>query len=160
MAWTSTNVTMLIPMRTGTSCSGRCRTKAKRCMTRVRLRSHGAGEGALARQADAEDGALGGLALDPDATTMVIDDHAADGKPETGALRLGRQRIANLAEGLEDGLVMLGRDPRAVVGDGERDIFGVAGDREGDASLGSRTEFHGVRQQVDGDLHEAVAIGQ
>src|SRR5215467_8283710 len=122
MAWTSAKVTMLMPIRTGTSWSGRCRTKAKRCMAVLRLRSHGPGERVLARQAHAEGGAPAGLAFDPDAAAMVIDDHAADGKPEAGALRLGGQGVTDLPEGLEDGLVMLARDPRPVVGDGKRHV--------------------------------------
>src|SRR5512140_308831 len=74
-------------------------------------RRHGGGH----RQREIETRALAGAALGPDPAAEALDDMAADMQAETGALRLGGQSIAALAEFVENRRLVLGTDAGPVV---------------------------------------------
>src|SRR5881628_3402554 len=67
------------------------------------------------RQGEREAGALAGAARHPHAAAKVLDDPAADIQPQPAALRLAGERIARLAEFLEDELLVGGADAYAVI---------------------------------------------
>src|SRR6185295_20348348 len=67
------------------------------------------------RQRKGEAGALARPAAHPQASAGVLDDAPADVEAEAAALRLAGERVARLAELLEDQLVVLGLHARAVV---------------------------------------------
>src|SRR6185436_10172983 len=91
--------------------------------------------------------ALTGLALDPDLAAVQLDELAGQGQAQAGALVLARVVRSDLAELLEDGLVVLGRDADAGVGD--RDLGRAVGHRGPDLDAAPFwRELHRVRQQV------------
>src|SRR5258708_7016685 len=67
------------------------------------------------RQREGEAGALAQAALDPHAAAEMLDDLAADVQPEAAAVRLGGERVAHLAELVEDHALVGGIDAPAVV---------------------------------------------
>ncbi len=89
----------------------------------------------------------------------MLDDLATDRQPEPRAVRLVGERVGDLAELLEHGRLLRGLEAGAVVG--HVDAHGLARHRgvHADTAVRAVAELHGVRQQVDDDLHEAVAIG-
>ncbi len=89
----------------------------------------------------------------------MLDDHARDRKAEAASLRLRGERIAHLAEALENRLAILRRDPRPVVGDGEADAVRVGFDGEPHQPGVPRRELDGIGQQIDDDLEQPVAVG-
>ena len=65
---------------------------------------------------------LPGLAFDPDASAVMLDDLPANRQPEAGAFRLVGQRVAHLLEALEHLRLIGGRDAHAGVDDADDDI--------------------------------------
>ena len=81
--------------------------------------------------------ALAGRALQPQAAPVVLDDVTTDRQTEAGATRRVGQRVAGLAERLEDPGLILGRDAHAGVDDADEHgvVVGLRtdGDRPGSA---------------------------
>src|SRR5256885_2617716 len=69
----------------------------------------------LMRQRKGKTGALPKLTLHPHASAEVLDDLAADVQAESAAMGFGGQRIADLAELVEDHPLVGASDARAVV---------------------------------------------
>src|SRR4030095_9120805 len=97
------------------------------------------------------------LARDPDAAAVELDELAGESQPEPGALRLLVRR-PDLAELLEDLLLILGRDPDAGVAD--RDLYPLipgAGGVFDPPAL--RRELDRVRQEIQRHLTDLALIG-
>ena len=113
------------------------------------------------RQREGEDRAAPRLALDPQPAAEVVDDLAADREPQAGARGLLGERVAHLAELLEDHALVLAADAHAVVAARRR-----ARRRRPratphlDPARALRAELHRVGQQVQHHLHHAVAVGE
>src|SRR5262245_18788273 len=109
------------------------------------------------RDGEREEGALADLALDPDRPAVQLDELPAQGEPQPGALAPGRAG-RHLAELLEHGVLILGRDTDARVGD--RDLE-TAVRRDGPdldpAAL--RRELDRVGQEIEHDLLDLALVG-
>src|SRR5689334_12286864 len=94
-------------------------------------------------QQDPEGGPGADLALHRDAAAMTIDDAVNDRQAEARTLAdvLGRE------ERIEDLRDHVGRDPGAVVGDGDLDLLALAvrGDADGAAAVAHAERLRGVR---------------
>ena len=78
----------------------------------------------MQRQAHRERAAAAQLALQTHVAAQQLGQLADDRQPQAGAGVLARQRVAGLAELLEDQLLLLRRDADAGVGDGQRSQSG------------------------------------
>ena len=87
-----------------------------------------------------------------------MDDLAADRQPQAGALRLLRQRVADLAEFLEDHALVVSTDADAVVRDLHAQAFRQQGAGHFDAAAAVAAELGRVGQQVQHHLHQAIAV--
>src|SRR4030095_17152341 len=86
------------------------------------------------------------LARDPDAAAVELDELAVESQPEPGALRLLVRR-PDLAELLEDLLLILGRDPDAGVAD--RDLHPlIPGDGRDFDPAALRREVDRAREEL------------
>src|SRR2546428_620832 len=97
------------------------------------------------------------FALHPQAAAVELDELSCQGETETGALAFARG-VADLAELLEDRVLVLWRDADPGVGDRHLD-GAVRGQRThvDPAALGR--EFHGVGQQIQEHLLELALVG-
>src|SRR5207302_1180804 len=97
----------------------------------------------LMRQREGEAGAAAKLALHPHAPAEVLDDLPADVQPEAAAVRLGGQRVADLAELVED-QALIGRiDARPVVAYLDAQCAGLGLERDADAAAAGLAELGG-----------------
>src|SRR5258708_23481916 len=110
-------------------------------------------------QREGEAGALAEAALDPHAAAEMLDDLAADVQPEAAAVRLGGERVAHLAELVEDHALVGGIDARAVVAHLDAQRAGLLPERHANAAASGLAELRRVRQQVQHHLDDAVDIG-
>ena len=97
-----------------------------------------------------------GLALHPDDAPVVLDDLAADGQAQAGALRFVGQGVARLAEAFED-LVLVGlgyADARILHLYNELVLFLVGFD--GNRAFGRK--LHRIGEQIDHHLDELVFV--
>src|SRR6185295_12256084 len=101
--------------------------------------------------------ALARRALEPEPAAVQLDELARDGKPEPRALG-SRRAGANLAEFLEHGFLVLRRDADAGVAHRYLDAIVVVRGRDADRSA-LRSEFQGVRQEVEEDLLDLALVG-
>src|SRR5689334_4927335 len=85
------------------------------------------------RQGEGEAGALAAAAVDPHAAAEMLDDLAADMQAEAAAVRLGGERVARLAELVEDQLLVGRIDARAVVAHLDAQRAAVVAQRHADA---------------------------
>src|ERR1019366_8137181 len=109
------------------------------------------------RQREREGAALAQVTLEREIPAEQTREVARDREPEPGAAEAPVRGAVGLAEGLEDRLVLLRRDPDPGVAHGELDAVADAANRERDlAGLG---ELEGVREQVLQDLLEPLPIG-
>src|SRR3954447_16244413 len=76
-------------------------------------------EGSGERQLERELRAPAGLGVDPDPALHALDELAGDVEAETGAADALRHVRVEPVELVEDPVVLLGRDPEALVGDAE-----------------------------------------
>src|SRR5207249_11402196 len=97
------------------------------------------------------------LALDLDRAAVQLDDVVDDREPETQAAVRARVRAVGLPEGLEDVRQELGRDPLALVADGDDRLPVAAGEPQDDAAAPGG-ELDRVREEVPHDLLEAGGI--
>ena len=123
----------------------------------ARLRLRRGGRGRL-RDREAEGAALARGARQPQTATVQLDDAAAQGQPETGALAR-RGRAFALLEGVEDAVLVGRLDADARVGHGDVDLVALAPRTYGDAASVGR-ELHGVAQQVEHHLLEPQLVGR
>src|SRR5262249_1757482 len=94
-------------------------------------------------QREGERGPLADVALDPDPPALQLDELLGQGQAEPRPLLLPGVVPADLAELLEDGRLVPGRDPDARVADGNRDdALGRRGGEADPAAL--RGELHGI----------------
>src|SRR5216683_2224242 len=117
-------------------------------------------EPARERQSEREAGALAGAACHPHPPAEVLDDPAADVQPQPAALRLAGERVARLAEFLEDKLLVGGADADAVVGHLHAQEAALLRERYRDRSRRALAEFSGVGQEIEHHLHQSVAVGE
>jgi hypothetical protein len=95
----------------------------------------------------------------PQAPAEALHDLAADREPEPGARRLLRERVAHLAELLEDHrLVLAARRPRRCPRTSMRTPRPPPTSRTSTRRLPG-AELHRVGEQVEHHLHHAVAVG-
>src|SRR5258706_15482904 len=92
------------------------------------------------RKSEQEAGALARAALDPHAAAEVLDDLAADVQPEPAAVRLAGQRIADLAELVEDDELVRRVDAVAVVAHADRQAAVARLERDLDPAAARRAE--------------------
>src|SRR5262249_14672944 len=98
-------------------------------------------------QCEGERGTLAYLAFNPDPPPMQLHELLRQRQAEPGALLLAGVVPPDLAKLLEDGRLILERDPDPCVADGDRDD--AVGSRRGKADPAAlRRELHGVRQEV------------
>src|SRR5713226_1446693 len=108
-------------------------------------------EALFARQREPEGRPLPYLARDPDLATMHLHELLGQREPEARALNLPALVAAHLPELLEDGLLVLWRDPDAGVGDRDFDRpVGEPGLHPDPPPF--RRELHSVGQEVQQDL--------
>src|SRR5258708_2737779 len=117
-------------------------------------------EPARERQGEREAGALAGAARHPHAAAEVFDDPAADMQPQPAALRLAGERIARLAEFLEDKLLVGGADAYAVISHFHAKETALLRERYSDYSRRTLAEFGGIGEEIEHHLHQAVAVGE
>src|SRR5437016_860371 len=108
-------------------------------------------------QPEAERRALARFALDPDASTVQLDEFLGERKPEARTLVLARGLGADLAELLEDGLLVFAGDPDARVHYGDLDR--AVGERglELNPPPGGR-ELHSVGEEVEQHLLDLALV--
>jgi len=104
-----------------------------------------------ARQCDVEHRTLPDGALDPQTAAVQLDELARKGQAESRALLLVGVVATNLAEFLEDGLVIFGRDSNSGVVHRDDHVAVFASRANVDPSAVGR-EFHGVGEQIEQDL--------
>ena len=96
--------------------------------------------------------------VDGEVAAVQLHESARQRQAEAGAL-LSSGRVGRLGELLEDAVLVGEGDARPCVGHRhEADPGGGEGAREGHAPAGRR-ELHGVRQQVEHDLHDLSLVG-
>src|SRR3989442_10022720 len=110
-------------------------------------------------QREGKAGAFAEPAFDPHAAAEMLDDLAADVEPQAAAVRLGGERVAPLAEFVEDHALVGGIDPRAVVAHFDAQGTRLLLERDADAAAPGLTELRRVRQQIEHHLDDAVDIG-
>src|SRR5688572_22385617 len=66
-------------------------------------------------ETETETRAMAGRAFHPNLSPVMLDDVAADRQAQPGAVRLLGERVAGLAELVEDDVLVLGQHARAVV---------------------------------------------
>src|SRR3989442_7013446 len=103
-------------------------------------------------QREGEAGALADAALDPHAAAEMLDDLAADVQAEAAAVRLGGERVAHLAEFVEDHALVGRIDPRAVVAHLDAKRARLLFERDADAAAAGLAELRRVRQHVENHL--------
>src|SRR5262249_11954294 len=106
---------------------------------------------------EAEPAALAQCALDPDASTLQLDQAPGEGQAEASARVAASRRALELLERLEDALLVLRRDARARVRDHDLDGSLQAMGRDVDPSA-LRSELHGVGEQVVQHLLEFALV--
>src|SRR5712691_6604107 len=111
-------------------------------------------------QGEREAGALAGAARHPHAAAEVFDDPAADMQPQPAALRLAGERIARLAEFLEDKLLVGGADAYAVISHFHAKETALLRERYGDHSRRTLAELGRVGEEIEHHLHQAIAVGE
>src|SRR5215471_621253 len=122
----------------------------------TRMRSPAMVAPSVGRQCEDETAALPGLALDPDAAAVELDQPFREREPEPGAVAL-LEADFRLLELLEDPLVVLGRDSRPGIRHGHEHL--AVHPRRGDADVPARRrELHRVREQVEDDLAQAALV--
>src|SRR5262249_38717706 len=105
----------------------------------------------LKGQREAERGPLTHLALHPDPSPVQLHELLGECQPKPRALLLPSIISADLAELLEDGRLVLGRDPDPGVADGDGDaVLGRCGGEADPATF--RRELHRVGEEVQQDL--------
>ena len=112
----------------------------------------------LRRQRDLERRALPRLALDADRPAHQLDDALRDREPEPGAAVAPSRGGVDLAEGREQPVHPILRDPDAGIADGELDAPGALPGRLGvdvHDDLALLGELDRVREQVEQDLSQA-----
>src|SRR3546814_254881 len=110
------------------------------------------------RKGEAEPASLAQFACHADCAPVVLDDLLADGKPQSRAFGLVGERVAHLPELLKDHCMLLWRDADPGVRD--RELDKARADEPCFAAYRTaRSEFHGIRYQVDQHLHDLAAIG-
>src|SRR6476469_5998575 len=95
-------------------------------------------------------------AAHPQPAAGVLDDAAADVQAKPAALRLAGERVSRLAELLEDQLLVLQADSRAIVADVEPQESALLGERNLHPAAARLDEFNRVREQVHHDLNDPV----
>src|SRR6266511_2884415 len=110
------------------------------------------------RDHERERRSLPGLALDPEPAAEVLDDLTADREPQPRSPRLRGQRVTDLAKLLEDDRLVIRRDPRPIVAHVDADRAGQRAERDGDPPPGVGAKLRRVGEEVDHDLHEAIAV--
>src|SRR5204863_5247910 len=116
-----------------------------------RARRRRPGRGLSLFQAYRERGAFLELGFHLDNAVVLLDNLLHHREPETGAAGLGGEVE------VEDLLAVLGRDPGAVVGDGEADVLAVLGGADPDLAAG-RQDLLRVDEQVEDRLADEVGI--
>ena len=112
-------------------------------------------------EGEPEAAAAAGLAVDADFSAHALDEAFADGEAEAAAAVGAGVGIVDLAEGLEDFLLLVLGDADAGIRDLEAEPDVVAGHFDGlDAAddLAAVGEFDGVCEEIDEDLAGAVGI--
>src|SRR5262249_52047843 len=108
------------------------------------------------RESECERRTLLGLRLNPNSTTVHLNDALRYGEPETGAALLARDGIVGLPKLLKQlGLISIGNTWTCVTyGDVERAIicFSIDGDFSG---IG---ELNRIAHKIDQDLRQAAAV--
>src|SRR5690606_22827085 len=92
---------------------------------------------------------------------------AADGEAEAGAARRTGVAVVSLLELVENALLVLGADARAIVDDAEADaLVALGGGAEALSAQGDARrliivagELHGVAEQVEEDLLQLLEVG-
>src|SRR5437660_932467 len=107
-------------------------------------------------QREGEAGAFADAALDPHAAAEMLDDLAADVQAEAAAVRLGGQRVPDLAELVEDHALVGGIDPRAVVAHLDAKRARLLLERDADAAAARLAELGRVRKKIEHHLDDAV----
>ena len=126
---------------------------------RLRWRGICGGPGKLHGQGQREDAALARGARDDQVAAQQPREIAGDGEAQAGAAVLAVGPAVGLAEGLEDHVLLFGRDADALIGDAEADrALHRAGHRP-QHHLALVGELERVRQQVLQDLANAAAVG-
>lgn len=112
-------------------------------------------------QADAEIelAALAGRAFDGNLAAHQVEETLGDGQAQAGAAIAAGGGAISLAEGIEDVLLLLGRDADAFVADAEFEVV-FAGDQNAQTNAAGFGEFDGIAQQVEEDLLEAQRIAE
>src|SRR5207248_4800381 len=110
------------------------------------------------RYRECERGAFARLAFDPDAAAVQLDELLGQRQTESGALLLLRVIAPDLAELLEHGLMIFGRDADPGVADRDLEPAGIAMRRYVDAAAVGR-DLDRVGQQVDEDLLHLALVG-
>ena len=90
--------------------------------------------------------------LVPDLFAVGLDERLGDGETETGPAAL-----VELGEALEDGLSILRRDARSLVGHRDHDLIRRPARLDGDDAVGRRVSG-GVVEQVDQDLPDQERV--
>src|SRR5204863_3820097 len=125
----------------------------RRVTSRPRRRLAGTGPRAHGK---VKRGPPAGLACDRHRTAHQLGETFADDEPQASTAKLPRRRTVNLAEGFEQPLLLVARDPDAGIGDlvAQEDLTRfrrpVHADRYHDFAL--LGELHGVADQVDQNL--------
>ena len=94
------------------------------------------------------------LGLDREPAAVPLDDPPGDRQAEPGA---AAGRVRHLHERLEDPREVVARDPRAGVGDRNRDLVAAARGRHGDRAAGRRGA-HGVGDQIADHAFDLASI--
>src|SRR5437899_4772708 len=110
------------------------------------------------RYRECERGALARLAFHPDAAAVQLDELLGQRQAESGAFLLLRVIAPDLAELLEHGLMIFGRDADPGVADRDLEPAGIAMRRYVDAAAVGR-ELDRVGQEVDEDLLHLALVG-
>ena len=90
----------------------------------------------------------------------MLDDLAADVQPETAAVRLVGERVADLVELAEDLVLVLRADAPPVVADVDAQAAVALGERDLDPAVRRVAELRGVGQEVEHHLDHPVEVGR